>query len=952
MPAFGVEFVSRDDPCDLSVGHAGAISNPGVLVCHGLYWTADYPQQAWQMQANAVIIDAARVAKIVTVPSAWVAESFQRDMRISPLVVGHGIDWADWQKPAECAGYVLWNKNRNVDVCDPESVGILAQAFPQTRFVTTFEPRSGKTVNMEVTGVLAHEVMKRRIQSAGVYLSTTKETFGIGILEAMCGGVPVLGWAQGGIVDLIQHGVDGYLASPGNWEDLAQGLAYCLEHRKTLGENGRLRAKNWTWEKACERAYAAWEFAIKTPDTETIGVVIPCYNYGTDAKLGRAIRSVLSQTRKPDKIVVVDDGSKEGNAEKVVKSFDAPITFIKKPNGGVATARNAGIEQCLTTYIACLDADDEMAPRFLEVCVSAMKDKLVGVSYTRLLAINEKTGEEKVSPWPDGYDFERQMQRGNQVPTCCLFRRKLWERLGGYRQRYAPHGAGAEDAEFFLRIGAIGYRGQFIDGEPLFRYHVGEGRVFGNREYREVDWTSWHPWVKDNKHPFASVARPKRQSHPVRQYDEPVVSVVIPVGPGHKEKLIDALDSLEAQTFRQWEAIVVWDGYKESEWFDSFKKSYPYIRELGTPSLGPGAARNAGVKIARAPLILYLDADDYLVPETIEKMVQVYHETQAAVYSDHIGMAYIDDPNQLDPRLRERIYQRDDDNWTVMGYVNAEYDCPRAQHQPDLERPYIWNLITTLFPKEWHYEIGGFDETMTTWEDVDYWWRMARRGKCFIKIPEELVVYRFYTGHRRELGVSLQQDRAKYVEAMGYIASKYEGSEIMACSSCGQKAAIPAPPSMSPEMRMLPRQVVQEQINDDDFVMARYMSLQRGAHRVIGPSGIDYGYRSGGEEFLVHKSDLQVAANKFMAVSEKQPVMTARIENTPPPEPLVKQVFSDRPLSEVSLPGVGPELAKQLQSEFATVKDFIGADEASLVEMLGSKRKVKTLMTYLRDKIN
>jgi glycosyltransferase involved in cell wall biosynthesis len=42
-------------------------------------------------------------------------------------------------------------------------------------------------------------------RNAGVYLSTAKETFGIGILEALACGVPVLGYAHGGILDLVQH---------------------------------------------------------------------------------------------------------------------------------------------------------------------------------------------------------------------------------------------------------------------------------------------------------------------------------------------------------------------------------------------------------------------------------------------------------------------------------------------------------------------------------------------------------------------------------------------------------------------------------------------------------------------------------------------------------------------------------------------------------------------------
>ena len=147
------------------------------------------------------------------------------------------------------------------------------------------------------------------------------------------------------------------------------------------------------------------------------------------------------------------------------------------------------------------------------------------------------------------------------------------------------------------------------------------GRVSGNPEYKEVDWLDWHPWVKDAKHPFFSLASPRSLSHPARQYDEPVVSVIIPVGPGHENYLIDALDSLEAQTFRQWEAIVVNDSDEEID--DKLKEAYPYVRWYWNgENLGAGSARNIGAEKARGPFLLFLDADDYLESSCLELMLE------------------------------------------------------------------------------------------------------------------------------------------------------------------------------------------------------------------------------------------------------------------------------------------------------------------------------------------
>lgn len=88
---------------------------------------------------------------------------------------------------------------------------------------------------------------------------------------------------------------------------------------------------------------------------KNISVVIPVYN--GEAYISNAIQSALDQSLKPFEVVVVNDGSKDGTAEKLV-AFGSRITVISIPNGGVSNARNMGIKACTGEYIAFLDADD------------------------------------------------------------------------------------------------------------------------------------------------------------------------------------------------------------------------------------------------------------------------------------------------------------------------------------------------------------------------------------------------------------------------------------------------------------------------------------------------------------------------------------------------------------------------------------------------------------------
>jgi len=712
-------------------------------------------------------------------------------------------------------------------------------------------------------------------------------------------------------------------------------------------------ARAWTWEQVCKQVAQVYEYAmIEHPPT--VAVIIPSYNYAD--RLGRAIESAVQQTYGSlTDIVVVDDGSTdEGATEQIVRGWaekDSRVQYIRQDNAGVAEARNRGIGAVDTTFVCCLDADDAIAPRFLEVCTQALeKDRTLGIAYTGLY-FTRPDGAEGVSKWPGSWDFDKQLKRQNQIPTCCVFRRDMWEALGGYRSRYCPQGAGTEDAEFWTRCGAYGWAAAKVTEEPLFLYSWQSGRVSGNPNYNEVDWLYWHPWVKDGQHPFASYARPKKWSHPVRQYDEPTISAVIPVGPYHGEKeLINALDSLDAQTFRRWEGIVVWD--QEGPPPESLTCAFPHIRFVEPhTNKGAGAARNLGASLARGSFLLFLDADDWLYPEFMERVIAQWERSEACVYTDYVGKAFVDDVSKLAPDLQRRILWRNEgDGETVIEYHASDYDWERAQQQPEGARPWTWNTITTLVPKLWHDEIGGFDEDMPSWEDVDYWYRMAIAGKPFVRIPEPLMVYVIWAGQRREQGREIHGD------LLTYMADKYRRLDKVMCSGCGKKA---------PAVRTAPTpQVAAAQtaalLTDDDFVMCRYIHPSRGQRQVYGQATferripglhmvkargrtgymIHYGYRDQGDVFLVHKADIKISPHLYAPIETKQIPRPAPVP-PPPPTPInggrpgvvvEKEEPEEEPMVTIgqaatlnlrSLPGITPDIAKQLERDGITTRDDI-----------------------------
>ncbi len=98
-------------------------------------------------------------------------------------------------------------------------------------------------------------------------------------------------------------------------------------------------------------------------------VVICTYNRATT--VGRAVSSVLRQTWCDFQLIVVDDGSDDETPSALAKFEDPRLLVVRRENGGLSAARNTGIKVAAGHFVAFLDDDDEVAPRWLEAFASA-----------------------------------------------------------------------------------------------------------------------------------------------------------------------------------------------------------------------------------------------------------------------------------------------------------------------------------------------------------------------------------------------------------------------------------------------------------------------------------------------------------------------------------------------------------------------------------------------------
>jgi glycosyltransferase involved in cell wall biosynthesis len=103
--------------------------------------------------------------------------------------------------------------------------------------------------------------------------------------------------------------------------------------------------------------------------TPSVSVVLTTFNHGP--LILEAISSVLTQSLRPNEIIVVDDGSGDGTGRRLERTFGSAIRYIWQPNAGIAASRNTGVSRASSDLIALMDGDDLWHARKLETQAQA-----------------------------------------------------------------------------------------------------------------------------------------------------------------------------------------------------------------------------------------------------------------------------------------------------------------------------------------------------------------------------------------------------------------------------------------------------------------------------------------------------------------------------------------------------------------------------------------------------
>ena len=190
-------------------------------------------------------------------------------------------------------------------------------------------------------------------------------------------------------------------------------------------------------------------------DRPLVSVIIPAYN--AEKWIAECIGSVAAQTYTNWECIVVDDGSADNTraaAEKMKTACGERLTVLSKPNGGAASARNAGLAVAKGEYVVFVDADDLALPQELEFAVQAVKespDALVIWDYT-----HEAPREEPV--WAPRLLDRVEMMVAFQFsgswisPINKLFQKRVLDTMKPwFDEEKFPRGTVGEDGDFVER---------------------------------------------------------------------------------------------------------------------------------------------------------------------------------------------------------------------------------------------------------------------------------------------------------------------------------------------------------------------------------------------------------------------------------------------------------------------------------------------------------------------
>lgn len=214
-----------------------------------------------------------------------------------------------------------------------------------------------------------------------------------------------------------------------------------------------------------------------------VSIIIPFYN--VEEYIEECIKSVLDQTFKDFEIILVNDGSFDGS-DLIVRRFlekdECRIKYIIQENKGLAGARNVGIRNSSSEFVAFLDADDMLFSNSLELRMSVISEnKDVGLVYGNATVIEGNkivpmTIKDLNGKYVQGNVLPQMLERNYVIMPTVMVRSEVFKTCGYFDESLKR----IEDYDMWLRIAKKNYLFAFVD-HPVAYYRIRKGALSQNR---------------------------------------------------------------------------------------------------------------------------------------------------------------------------------------------------------------------------------------------------------------------------------------------------------------------------------------------------------------------------------------------------------------------------------------------------------------------------------------
>ena len=204
---------------------------------------------------------------------------------------------------------------------------------------------------------------------------------------------------------------------------------------------------------------------------------------------------------------------------------------------------------------------------------------------------------------------------------------------------------------------------------------------------------------------------------------KPLFSIVIPCY-NQAHFLPQCLDSVLEQEYKNWEAVVVNDGSPDNtnEVVQKYSAEDPRIKLVVKENGGLSSARNFGIANAFGHRFIFLDADDFLYPNCLEKIAAVIRDSDENTLIQY-GYTYVKE-----------------DGKEVLSHTKAQ---KKEFLIPDVFKGNLGPCHSICISRSLVLAAGSFDESLKSVEDWDFWMRAVKAGGTQKIIPENLVYYRY-----------------------------------------------------------------------------------------------------------------------------------------------------------------------------------------------------------------